>query len=95
MAAFPSAASSTVIHEGDLGDKFYIIKAGEAMVLQGGREVNRLFAAEFFGERALLADEPRWGGRTRGCSAGPCQGMLDSICSHVCAGQDQKYCLSI
>lgn len=61
VAAFPSAASSTVIHEGDLGDKFYIIKAGEAMVLQGGREVNRLFAAEFFGERALLADEPRWG----------------------------------
>lgn len=42
-----------------MGDKFYIIKAGEAAVLQGGHEVNRLFAAEFFGEQALLADEPR------------------------------------
>lgn len=42
-----------------MGDKFYIIKEGEAVVLQGGKEVNRLFRADFFGEQALLKDEPR------------------------------------
>ncbi len=26
---------------------------------QGGQEVNRLFKADFFGERALLSNEPR------------------------------------
>ena len=26
---------------------------------QGGKEVNRLFKADFFGERALLSNEPR------------------------------------
>ena len=32
---------------------------GEAAVTQGGKEVNRLFKADFFGERALLSNEPR------------------------------------
>ena len=52
-----------VITEGDKGDLFYIIKDGEAVVLQntnqGQRKVNHLFKADFFGERALLCDEPR------------------------------------
>ena len=54
-----------VITEGDKGDLFYIIKDGEAIVLQntaqGQRKVNHLFKADFFGERALLCDEPRCG----------------------------------
>eukprot|EP00879_Flechtneria_rotunda_P001141 GHRR01001285.1.p1 GENE.GHRR01001285.1~~GHRR01001285.1.p1 ORF type:complete len:510 (+),score=163.14 GHRR01001285.1:1034-2563(+) len=33
--------------------------SGEAVVTQGGKEVNRLFKADFFGERALLVNEPR------------------------------------
>lgn len=33
--------------------------SGEAAVTQGGKEVNRLFKADFFGERALLSNEPR------------------------------------
>ncbi len=49
--------------QGDPGDQFYIIKEGEAVVYQqtsqGTRTVNRLFKADFFGERALLKDEPR------------------------------------
>lgn len=53
------AAGFTVITEGDVGNKFYIIKEGEATVLQEGREVNRLFRSDFFGEQALLKDEPR------------------------------------
>lgn len=49
--------------QGDPGDLFYIIKEGEAVVYQssaqGNRKVNHLFKADFFGERALLCDEPR------------------------------------
>eukprot|EP00891_Asterochloris_glomerata_P001614 jgi/Astpho2/1614/e_gw1.00028.5.1_t len=52
-----------VINQGDQGDLFYIIKEGEAVVYQstpqGTRKVNHLFKADFFGERALLVDEPR------------------------------------
>lgn len=54
-----ATAGSTVIREGDVGDRFFIIKEGEATVLQAGREVNRLFRSDFFGEQALLKDEPR------------------------------------
>ena len=50
--------------QGDPGDLFYIIKEGEAVVYQDGengrRKVNQLFKADFFGERALLSDEPRY-----------------------------------
>ena len=53
------AAGFTVIKEGDAGDKFYIVKEGEASVIKDGKEVNRLFKADFFGEMALLNDEPR------------------------------------
>lgn len=59
----------TVIRQGDPGDFFYIIKEGEAVVYQdtqqGKRKVNHLFKADFFGERALLCDEPRWTGQFR------------------------------
>lgn len=58
MCCHPSSGA-TIIREGDPGDKFYIIKGGEAVVTQGGKEVNRLFKADFFGERALLRSEPR------------------------------------
>lgn len=57
------APASRVINQGDPGDLFYIIKEGEAVVYQstpqGTRKVNHLFKADFFGERALLCDEPR------------------------------------
>ncbi|KAJ9533180.1 hypothetical protein QJQ45_018271 [Haematococcus lacustris] len=48
-----------VIREGEAGDKFYIVKEGEAVVVSNDKEVNRLFKADFFGEQALLNDEPR------------------------------------
>jgi hypothetical protein len=61
--ALPSWPVQIVI-EGEAGDKFYIIKEGEAVVFQTGpdgrqHKVNHLFRADFFGERALLAQEPR------------------------------------
>ncbi len=59
------AAGARVIVEGDVGDKFYIIKEGEAKVVAGDKEVNRLFRSDFFGEQALLQDEPRWAGGAR------------------------------
>ena len=49
--------------QGKAGDQFYIVKEGEAVVYQstpqGVKTVNRLFKADFFGERALLTQEPR------------------------------------
>ena len=52
-----------VIQQGDSGSLFYIIKEGEAVVFEEGdggpRKVNHLFKADFFGEKALLSDEPR------------------------------------
>lgn len=62
----PHAASSRPLVQGDPGDLFYIIKEGEAVVFQdsGGtrKRVNQLFKADFFGEGALLSDEPRRAG---------------------------------
>lgn len=60
----PLLLLTQVVVEGEAGDKFYIIKEGEAVVFQlgpGGRQhkVNHLFKADFFGERALLVQEPR------------------------------------
>lgn len=57
------AAGTRVINQGETGDLFYIIKEGEAVVYhqsgQASRKVNHLFKADFFGEKALLSDEPR------------------------------------
>ena len=53
-----------VVPQGDIGDQFYIIKEGEAVVTQkapeGDKRINMLFKADFFGERALLTEEPRF-----------------------------------
>jgi putative ABC transport system ATP-binding protein len=50
-----------VIHEGDRGDRFYLIREGRVAVKQGPdqREVARLEAGDFFGETALLTGQPR------------------------------------
>ena len=61
--------------QGDIGDQFYIIKEGEAVVtqksLEGDKRINMLFKADFFGERALLTEEPRsFPDRAR------CQGLI-------------------
>ena len=48
-----------VIAERDEGSRFYIVREGELAVSQGGREVNRLYRADFFGEQALLSSAPR------------------------------------
>lgn len=54
---------SAVLLQGEAGDYFYIIKAGEAEVFQtvdgGPKKVNHLFKADYFGEQALLTSAPR------------------------------------
>ena len=53
------AANTTVIREGDPGDKFYLIREGSVSVRRGPSEVALLSAGDFFGELALMYDQPR------------------------------------
>jgi len=53
-----------VIKQGENGDSFFIIQSGEAAVTvqaegEARKEVARLKAGDYFGENALLRDEPR------------------------------------
>jgi putative ABC transport system ATP-binding protein len=50
-----------IIREGEAGDRFFLINAGEVDVLRGAErmKVAQLGPGDFFGERALLTDEPR------------------------------------
>ena len=52
-------AGREVIREGDVGDRFFVVKSGELLVTQEGRELRTLGPGEQFGEIALLRDIPR------------------------------------
>lgn len=55
----------TVIKQGDDGDKFYIIKNGQAKIIKKGdtdtseESVGKLSVGDYFGERALLTNDKR------------------------------------
>ncbi|KAJ0407956.1 hypothetical protein ATCC90586_001984 [Pythium insidiosum] len=51
--------NATIIKEGDAGDTFFMISDGKVSVRKSGFEIMQLRSGEFFGERALLANEPR------------------------------------
>jgi CRP-like cAMP-binding protein/ribonuclease BN (tRNA processing enzyme) len=52
-------AGERIIGEGTPGDAFYIIASGIATVVQDGREFKKHQAGDYFGETALLLDQPR------------------------------------
>jgi MFS family permease len=53
------AAGEDVFHQGDHGDRFYVIDVGEADVIGDGRLIRTIGSGEGFGEIALLRDTLR------------------------------------
>jgi len=49
----------TVVTQGETGLKFYIIEEGEAVATRAGVEVMQYGVGDYFGELALLIDQPR------------------------------------
>merc|ERR1719181_1069332 len=66
----------TIMSQGEVGHKFYILEEGEIKATKGGVEVMTYGVGDYFGELALLRDQPR----AATCAAkGPCKCLsLDS-----------------
>lgn len=51
--------NESVIVEGEIGDKFYIIKEGKVQVTKKSTPIDHLGPGDYFGERALIRDDQR------------------------------------
>ena len=52
-------AGETIVREGEKGVGLYLMLEGKADVRRSGRTITTLARGEFFGEAALLVDQPR------------------------------------
>jgi CRP/FNR family transcriptional regulator, cyclic AMP receptor protein len=52
-------AGKVLARQGDLGDEFFVIEAGEAEVTRDGERITALGPGDFFGEMALLEADRR------------------------------------
>ncbi|MGA7923891.1 MAG: cyclic nucleotide-binding domain-containing protein [Thermoplasmata archaeon] len=52
-------SGETIVKEGDKGPGLYLIRAGGVEVRRSGDRIASLSVGQFFGESALLVDEPR------------------------------------
>jgi cAMP-dependent protein kinase regulator len=53
------AQGDEIVREGEKGDTFFVIEEGEARVVRGGKVVNHLKPGSYFGEVAVLTQQPR------------------------------------
>merc|ERR1719359_69653 len=53
------ADGAVVMTEGEPGDKFYIVEDGSCVATKGGTEVMTYKAGDYFGELALMRNQPR------------------------------------
>ena len=49
-----------IFKEGDEGDGLYIVNSGEISIIKGDKPIAQLQENSFFGELALLSDNPRY-----------------------------------
>jgi len=59
MVSQSFTSGARIIEQGTYGDKFYVIKVGDCSVEIDGNSVAYLKAGDYFGEKALLRNEPR------------------------------------
>jgi CRP-like cAMP-binding protein len=53
------ATGEVIVREGDVGDAFYLVTSGTAVVEQNGSRLRELGEGDFFGEISLLDGQPR------------------------------------
>lgn len=52
-------AEHTIVREGEAGDAFYVVLAGQAKVTSNGKLINRVLPGDHFGEISLLDGDVR------------------------------------